>query len=269
MKIFAIRNADIDKKKDLAYFFFSEKNRECCIEILQNADEWELPFVLDSYARRKHLTLGMSETLRFISQRIVPSDRQNIGMILKDNGLETYDEVSLFLLSEGRCAQDHCFLQKITETELPETIKERYKRRIVSAVPVASDQYLIAFMDGTVISFDLKKQVKVFPFLQRILTYAEKLQDLEIKGLGTEVACNQIGSISSDYLYEEGVKLSYALDDMIRLTNASMVTTQTMTELLGCSRQNINDMVKRGRISPMNTDTREQFFLRTELYKLL
>lgn len=75
---------------------------------------------------------------------------------------KTYDEVSLFLLSEGRCAQDHCFMQRITEAELLETMKERYKRRIVSAVPVVSDQYLIAFMDGTVKSFDLRKQAEVY-----------------------------------------------------------------------------------------------------------
>lgn len=46
----------------------------------------------------------------WVRQRIVPPDRQNIGQILKANGLEEYDEFSLLMFGSGRCAQDdYCF----------------------------------------------------------------------------------------------------------------------------------------------------------------
>ena len=41
-----------------------------------------------------------------MQQRIVPTDRQNLGEILRDNGLKEYDEFELLMLATGRCAQD-------------------------------------------------------------------------------------------------------------------------------------------------------------------
>ena len=69
MKIFAIRNADVDKKKDLAFFFYFEKIEEYCIEIVAGADEWEMPFVLDTYVRRGEWTVGMKDTLHISARR--------------------------------------------------------------------------------------------------------------------------------------------------------------------------------------------------------
>lgn len=41
-----------------------------------------------------------------MQQRIAPTDRQNLGQILKDNGLDEYDEFQLLMLANGRCVQD-------------------------------------------------------------------------------------------------------------------------------------------------------------------
>ncbi len=84
--------------------------------------------MLDSYVRRSQWTIGMDDTRLFISQRIVPQDRQNIGMVLKDNGLEDYDEAKLFVLSDGRCAQDECYIKQISEEEVDESVRKRRER---------------------------------------------------------------------------------------------------------------------------------------------
>ena len=269
MKIFAIRNADVDKKKDLAFFFYFEKIEEYCMEIVGGADEWEMPFVLDTYVRRGEWTVGMKDTLQFISQRVVPSDRQNIGMILKENGLESYDEIQLFLLSEGRCAQDHCFIRQISYEELPQQIKERRERHLVSVTSIGSCSYLMSFADGTTKLLDIDKYTEQFAFFKRMMAYTEGMRHFRICGAGTEVNFNDIGSLSYDYLYEHGQNLPFRLEDLNAFIQDNMITSQEMTDILGCSRQNINDLVKRGRITPLVTNTKEQIFARTELYKLL
>lgn len=45
-------------------------------------------------------------------------------MILKDNGLKVYDPMKLLLLSDGRCAQDDCFIVPVGEEELPLKIED-------------------------------------------------------------------------------------------------------------------------------------------------
>ncbi|MBR2823489.1 MAG: hypothetical protein IKE24_07385 [Clostridia bacterium] len=42
----------------------------------------------------------------WVQQLIVPQDRQNIGQVLKENGLGVYDEFQLLMLTMGRCAQE-------------------------------------------------------------------------------------------------------------------------------------------------------------------
>ncbi len=55
--------------------------------------------------------------------RIIPTDQQNLGQVLKENGLKEYDEYSLLMLSMGRCAQDDYYLAPIEDGELPKEIK--------------------------------------------------------------------------------------------------------------------------------------------------
>ena len=79
MKIYAI--IDDDEKKELAYFIYYEKINECYIEIRDDVDVWDLPFILEHFVRNGKRTVDPYHTLLWLRQRVVPSDRQNIGMI--------------------------------------------------------------------------------------------------------------------------------------------------------------------------------------------
>ena len=41
-------------------------------------------------------------SMRWVQSRIIPSSRQNIGEILRVNGMRSYDEHKLLLKNEGR-----------------------------------------------------------------------------------------------------------------------------------------------------------------------
>ena len=75
---------------------------------------------------------------RWVQQRIIPADRQNIGTILRDNGLREYQAYRLLVLGEGRCAQDDCSVMPIKDRQLPEWIAERRKKKLELAVPLSS-----------------------------------------------------------------------------------------------------------------------------------
>jgi hypothetical protein len=54
-------------------------------------------------------------SLYTIRERVPPPERQNIDSILWDLGLRTYDEFQLLVILHGRCGQDACELEEITE----------------------------------------------------------------------------------------------------------------------------------------------------------
>ncbi|HAY63550.1 MAG TPA: hypothetical protein DCX90_08065, partial [Ruminococcaceae bacterium] len=79
-------------QKDLAYLLYYEQEKQFYIELPENADAWETPLLLDSFVKRGETTVNSYWSKIWVEQRIVPTDRQNIGEILRDNHLKEYDE---------------------------------------------------------------------------------------------------------------------------------------------------------------------------------
>ena len=49
----------------------------------------------------------------WVDERIAPPSRQNIGEVLRANGLVTYDPVTLLAVGEGRSTQDGFYLREV------------------------------------------------------------------------------------------------------------------------------------------------------------
>lgn len=89
----------------LGYLIYYEKPRRFYIELPDDADPWETPLILSSCLKRGEKTISAYWSKVWVQQRIIPSDRQNLGRILKDNGLDSYDEFKLLTMTDGRCSQ--------------------------------------------------------------------------------------------------------------------------------------------------------------------
>ncbi len=62
---------------------------------------------------------------RWVGGRIVPSDGQNLGQVLRANGLQLYDSMLLLIAGEGRCAQDDFFIQEARDAVASESVSSR------------------------------------------------------------------------------------------------------------------------------------------------
>lgn len=60
-----------------------------------------------------HRTIDKDWSLRWVRERVIPPDRQNIGQILRENHMEFYDEFPLLVSNQGRSCQDECYLVQI------------------------------------------------------------------------------------------------------------------------------------------------------------
>ena len=156
MKIFAIRDASIAKDRDLAWLLYYPAADEFHIEICDGVDEWEAPLLISSFVKRGKKSMDSDSSRLWAELRIIPPDRQNLGMILRDNGLDSYDSFRLLVLAGGRCAQDDCFLVPLREDNMPKELEKRLQRTILSFLPSQNNiktdscDVLFFFRDGMI-----------------------------------------------------------------------------------------------------------------------
>ena len=73
----------------------------------------EAPFMLALFLKKGIRSLDQDASMRWVRSRIIPSSRQNIEEILEKNKMDSYDEHTLLLKSEGRSCQDEFYIEEI------------------------------------------------------------------------------------------------------------------------------------------------------------
>ena len=243
MKIFAIRDESTQEQKDLAYLLYYKQEKQFYIELPENADAWETPLLLDSFVKRGETTVNSYWSKIWIQQRIVPIDRQNIGEILRDNHLKEYDEYELLMLAMGRCAQDDYVL------------------------PLENHCLLVFFRDGVVKKCDLQKHFEKTKTFQVLLKKPDYFQYVQMQTGGYGVAWDVNMTISDTMLYRIGKSVPLTMEDFRNFAAHRIINASEAAEILGCSRQNIIDLTKRGKLHPIKTSEKSTLYLKSEVLK--
>lgn len=267
MKIFAIRDEATELQKNLAYLFYYENIKQFYIELPDNADPWETPLLLDSFAKRGEKTVNSYWSKLWVQQRIIPTDRQNLGQILRDNGLKEYDEFELLMLAKGRCAQDDFYLFPLTEAYLPKEIVKRFETRIEDVLPLDDYCLLVFFMDGAVKKCDLKTHFEKTAALNILLKKPEFFSAVQMLTGGYGVSWDVNMTISDSMLYRIGKKVPLSMSDFKNFVVQRVINTTEAAELLNCSRQNVMVLTKRGKLHPIKTSERNTLYLKSEVLK--
>ncbi len=266
MRIFQIKSEE--DKKTLAYLLYYEKEKAFYIELPDDADPWETPLILSSFAKKDITTVNSYWSRIWVQQRIIPSDRQNLGQILKENKLTEYDEFELLMLSGGRCAQDDLYLEEISENDISKEISRRFEKKIEDIVPLQNYSLLVFFRDGTI----KKCSIKDFFFKNRVLeTFLtinkDMFQLVKIQPGGYGICWEENMLVSDSELYDSGTEIPLSLLDFKEFVVHRVVNSAEAAELLDCSRQNINDLIKRNKLHPIKTSEKNTLFLKSEIMK--
>lgn len=269
MKIFAIRDEEDDFQKNLAYLIYYATEKCFYIELPENADPWEIPLLLSSFSKKGERTMDPYWSKIWVQQRIVPADRQNLGQILKANGLREYDEFELLMLASGRCSQDSYYLVPVDEDILQQQFRDRYEKKVEEVIPLQDNKVLVFFRNGAVKKCDigtLKKNDRTFaPILQNQSIF-EKVS-IQVGGYG--ICWGEQRSISDSVLYGCGEPIPLNMDDFRSFVVNRVISTAEAADLLGCSRQNINDLVARGKLQPVRSEQKNRYFLKSEILRRL
>lgn len=265
MKIFAIRDETDATGKDIAFLIYYERDKRFYIELPENADPWETPLLLSSFLKRGEQTVNAYWSKMWVQQRIIPSDRQNLGQILKDNGLEAYDEFDLLVLADGRCAQDHYYLISVSESNLPESFVYRFQMKVEDVVPLTKRQLLVFFRDGNV------KKCNVGELLANNIAFSPIWKDenlfrsVSIQPGGYGVCWGENLNIAYNVLYDCGKDVPLSLEDFRRFIETRVINTAEAAELLSCSRQNIENLVRRKKLHLIKATPKNKLFLKSEI----
>ena len=267
MKIFAIRDESNEEQSDLAYLLYYEHEKRFYIELPENTDPWDAPLLLSSFVKKGETTVNSYWSKLWVEQRIVPSDRQNLGQILKDNKLKEYDEFELLMLTMGRCAQDDYYLVPIEESQLPNQITERFSKRIEDIIPLENYCLLVFFRDGIVKKCSLKKHFRENRTFNILLKKEDAFYYAKMQpgGYGVEWDVNM--SISDNLLYKIGKTVPLSVSDFKNCVVHGIVNVAEASEILGCSRQNIDYLTKTGKLHPVKTSEKNTLYFKSEILK--
>lgn len=264
MKISVIRDDKITGK-DLGYLFYYENPGKFFIEIPGHVDEWESPLILSSLVRRGIRSVDAYWSGIWVQQRIVPVDRQNLGQILRDNGLQDYNPYTLLMLGHGRCAQDSCYVKPIKEKDLPEEIKMRQIRKVDSVVPLSGEKLLIGFRDGSLQIVEKDFCTRTHRRLQAYFQAFASFPEVTVETGGAGITWGEGLTLSAEVLYHPEMQLDLKHDDLQKIVMREILTTTEACKLLGCSRQYLDELVRKKKLKPVKADVRNRLFWRSEI----
>lgn len=265
MRLFEIKDETMPRDQILGYLIYYENAKAFYIELPEGADPWDIPPILSSFIKRGEHSVNSYWSRLWVEQRIIPQDRQNIGQVLKENGLSVYDEFSLLLLSMGRCAQDECYLEEIPTDHIPPLLKTRWETKVEDVVPMDAPRLLVFFRNGETKITDLTGIVKSLPACTPYLKTPDLFTRVEVQPDGYGIRWSEQAAISDRALYEHGVPVPLSLEDFCRFIKQRVINASEACQILSCSRQNIDDLVRRGKLHPIRKDAKYKLFLKNEV----
>ena len=111
MSRYAIKRMNVNKT--VGILNYDEQTRQYTIDIPEDVSFRKTPFMLSLFLKKGIRSVDSKWSMRWVQSRIIPSSRQNIGEILRANGMRSYDEHKLLLKNEGRSCQDDFYIEDI------------------------------------------------------------------------------------------------------------------------------------------------------------
>ena len=254
---------------DLAYLLYYEKSDCFCIELCANADRWTLPPILSSFASKGYMTVDFHWSRIWVEQRIIPPDRQNLGMILREFGLKEYDPFALLMIARGRCAQDDCYLTPLKEDAYPAELQNRLQEKICDLIPVSEEKTLLLFKNGRIDQLSGESVAYLGGNARRLLAYYRGLSELQVSPGGQGVEWAPGHGISLGDLRRITTPARMREEDLRAFVRHNLVSTGEAAALLGCSRQNIGDLIRRGKLVPVKEEKNNSLFYRADILSRL
>ncbi len=261
MKSYDISGGDRTSVGVLLYF---EKEKTFIVELKETLDEWTAPLLFAAYVKKGMFTMPRDMSLAWVRGRIVPSDRQNIGAILRNHKLKEYDEDKLLELSDGRCSQDDLVVRRTDR--LPVYVSRRMARNVTDVMPFGESSLLCFFADDSVRKIELSELKKVAQ-TEKILRNRELFLSGRVGAGGYYVTFDDTIDIPASVLYRAGIKIPLSGKDFDLYVQRNTLDTSEACQTLSCTRQNLSYLVKQGQLKPVKESACGSLYRKGDILK--
>lgn len=271
MKICKVVDESMDQR-DVGYLFYYENEDAFVIELSDDLSCEEVSIFFEPFVERGELTLNSKWSKYWVSQRVVPTDRQNLGQILRDNKLKDYNKYRLLMLGHGRCAQDDYAVIKVDASELPAWVKERMKKRIEFCASISSGRVVTIFNDGTIRIFDKGRidvdEANVDTAKEHAASEELTSEAVRLAPCGVAINIGKSASINAREIYESTKPLPLRREDLRTLMSQYIVDTKDVCEELGCSRQYVHQLTQNDELVAFKEDTKTTLYTKSDIKRL-
>ncbi|QFJ55385.1 hypothetical protein [Pseudobutyrivibrio xylanivorans] len=265
MKYFEIRSDLPDDEKLYGVVIYNEKRDEYLVELPEDLEYKDAPILLDKAIIDGTYTLGPRVSHLWIEQRVVPIDRQNIGSILNAAKLDEYNEFELLKHADGRCAQDDFYLKPIPAKAMPIDICSRLAKRIKDYVLLPDLKIIVFFRNGETRLCDLNKLQDKYFWINYLTINENFYYSLHLVTSGYGIAWDEKRFISCEELYSIGKQQDITYDMFKTFIYQRTISTTGVCDALDCSRQNVNDLMKRDKLHSVKDLDNTKMFLKSEI----
>ena len=255
---------DNDNGIEIGCLLYYEKDKCFIVELRDTVDEWTAPLLFSGFVKKGIYTIPRDISLLWVRERIIPSERQNINMILKNHKLKEYDEMKFMEISEGRSSQDSMFIRKIDI--LPGYVQNRMNKNLSGVFAIEDRKCICFFADGTTRRIDLRDMYEI-PLADKIINNESLFKSICLGSGGYYLTFNDSIDIPARLLYNAGVSLNVTKEEFVAFVKNSILDTTETGKLLSCSRQNISYLVKSGQIKPIKKEVMGNLYLKDDVQK--
>ncbi len=264
MVVFEIRDK-AQKGRILGYLFYYDRSKRFFAELSEDMDEWTCPFIFSGHVKKHIYSIDSVWSGKFVGQRIIPPDRQNLGTILRENGLKEYDEFRLLLLSEGRCAQDELYLKRISDMEIAPNIKKRSEMKVLDVMALRDRKALVFFKDRMSVIADIGKLCRDDRLYGNILRNDSIFRNVRVSPGGNGIEWGEERFITSETLRRIGKESDISYEDVTGFIKDRLVDTAEAAKILNCSRQYIKQLSDKEKLIPVRMGANSNVYMKSEI----
>lgn len=266
MKVCSIYNCFDKEKTSIAYLVYFENERNFYIEICDNANINNVPMMFALFMKKNIYSLDSNWSKKWVSSRIIPTDRQNLGQILKENNMKYYDEYTLLIKVKGICSHDDFAVEEIPLKRISDTIlPKRWKNNIKDAI-VRKDEILIFFNDDTTRRYTAE-DLKGISINNKYVD--AHMEDFVVMQGGYELNCNEVVYIERSKLREVGECVPVSIEYFRQFAKNNLINTAGACEILNCSRQNMDNLVRSKTIEVIHESPKNKMFFKSDIKERL
>ena len=133
--------------------------------------------------------------------------------------------------------------------------------KVISVTPLKNMRLLIVFDNQVVKLFDVRRIISEYPEYEE-LENEDIFSLVQVESGGYGVSWTQDLDASEGELWEYGVELPLSAEDFIAFIHNNIMNTAEAADFLQCSRQNVDDLIKRHKLKPIKSYPKGNIFFK-------